>query len=164
MLKLLTVAIVILSIAVPLVGCAESRSVPAADESVPVGDEAAIRATLDVFLAALGERDYDKAASYVAGTGEMSDEDREKLEQTLIWMRSSTSGLTGETFDNVTVTDSAAKASYTKRTTDEDGSFSFSVELDLKKEDGEWKIDLSQARLAVMTRRGHAEDTAPHKC
>ena len=140
---MLAIAVVILSIAVPLVGCADSHSVPAADESVPVGDEAAIRATLDIFLAALGERDYDKAASYVAGTGEMSDEDREKLEQTLIWMRSSTSGLTGETFDNVTVTDSTAKASYTKRTTDEDGSFSYSVELDLKKEEEEWKVDLS---------------------
>jgi len=58
-------------------------------------------------------------------------------------MRSSTSGLTGETFDNVTVTDSTAKASYTKRTTDEDGSFSYSVELDLKKEEEEWKVDLS---------------------
>ena len=39
--------------------------------------------------------------------------------------------------------DSTDTVSYTKRTTDEDGSFSFSVELDLKKVDGEQKIDLS---------------------
>jgi len=91
----------------------------------------------------VGERDYDKAASYVAGTGEMSDENRGELKQTRARIRFTTYGFTGETFDNVTVTDSTAKASYTKRTTDEDGSFSYPVELDLKKEGEEWKVDLS---------------------
>ena len=86
----------------------------------------------------MGERDYDKAASYVAGTGEMSDENRGELKQTLAWIRFTTSGFTGETFDNVTVTDYTAKASYTRTTVDEDdfSSFSYSVELDLKKEAG----------------------------
>lgn len=140
MVRLLALAVVVLSIFVPLASCADSASVPA---DVPVGDEAAIRATLDAFFKALGEQDYDMAASYVAGTGDMPGEDREELEQTLIWMRFTTSGFTAETFDNVTVTDSTARASYTKRTLDEDGSFSFSVELDMKKEAGQWKIDLS---------------------
>ena len=138
MYKFLAVTIIVLSIAVPLPGCAESPSVPA-------GDEADIRATLDAFFEALSERDYDNAASYVAGTSEMSDDDREELERTLIWMRFTSSGLTGETFDNITVVDSTAKASYTKTDEDEDdsSSFSLSVELDLKREAGEWKIDLS---------------------
>lgn len=138
--KLLALAVAVLSMAVPLAGCVDSTSAP---DNVPVGDEAAIRATLEAFLQAVGDRDYDKAASYVAGTSEMSDEDREELKQTLAWMRFTTSGFTGETFDNVTVIDSTATASYTRKTTDEDGSFSYSVELDLKKEGEECKVDLS---------------------
>jgi hypothetical protein len=140
MIKFVALAVIVLGIAMPFAGCADDASVPA---GVAAGDEAAIRDTLDAFLDALRERDYDKAASHVAGTAEMTDEDREELEQTLVWMRSTTASFTGETFDNVTVADSTATASYTKRTADEDGSFSFSVELDLKKVDGEQKIDLS---------------------
>ena len=45
--KLLALAVAVLSIVIPLAGCADSASAPA---SVPVGDEAAIRATLDAFL------------------------------------------------------------------------------------------------------------------
>jgi hypothetical protein len=142
MVKLLTVVVAILSIAVPLAGCTESRSVSAGN-NVPAGDEAETRATLDAFFDALREHDYDKAASYVAGTDGMSDEDRRELGSSFMWMRFAISGFTGETFDYVTVTDSTATASYTRKTTDEDGSTSFSVELDLKKEAGQWKIDLS---------------------
>ena len=110
----------------------------------------------------MGERDYDKAASYVAGTGEMSDENRGELKQTLAWIRFTTSGFTGETFDNVTVTDSTAKASYTKRTTDEDGSFSYSVELDLKKEAAGGVEDRSLLTTPpVVTGRDEAKHTEP---
>ena len=66
MVKLLAIAVVILIIAAPLAGCAESRSVPAGN-NVPAGDEAAIRDTLDAFFDALRARDYDKAISYVGG-------------------------------------------------------------------------------------------------
>ena len=110
----------------------------------------------------MGERDYDKAASYVAGTGEMSDENRGELKQTLAWIRFTTSGFTGETFDNVTVTDYTAKASYTRTTVDEDdfSSFSYSVELDLKKEAGGGDRSLLTTP-PVVTGRDEAKHTEP---
>ena len=101
-----------------------------------LADEAATTETLDASYDALRERDYDKAASYVAGIGEMSDDDKGELERTLTWMRFTSSGLTGETFDNITVMDATARAPYAKTDKDEDDSSSFtvSVDLDLKKE------------------------------
>ena len=113
----------------------------------------------------MGERDYDKAASYVAGTGEMSDENRGELKQTLAWIRFTTSGFTGETFDNVTVTDYTAKASYTRTTVDEDdfSSFSYSVELDLKKEAGGVGVEDRSLLTTppVITGRDEAKHTEP---
>ena len=138
MCKLRVIAVIIFCIAVPFTGCAHSRS-------LPTTDEAAIRETLDAFFDALRAGDYEEATTYLAGVDEMSDDDREETGHTLVWMRLTSSGLTGATFENITIMEFTAKASHTKTTTNEKDSlsFSYSVELDLKKEDGEWRIDLS---------------------
>ena len=129
--RILMVFTLVLALMVVSVGCGSGSS-----------DESKIEDTVNGFMDALNDGDYDKIFDYVAGASEMSEAEKEAAEQGFQFYKTmvGNSEITVKSVDDVEVDGNNATA---KVVFSFGGQDSAPTDLSFVKEDGSWKLAAS---------------------